>query len=845
MQQAGTSFQLAPPNMHRTNAAEKAIDTWKCHFISGLSSVDPNFPMHLWCRLIHQATTTLNLLRPSRINPRLSAEAQLNGAFDFNRSPLAPPGTRILVHETPANRGTWSPHGVDGWYLGAAPEHYRCYRVYVTKTAAERIAKTVQFFPHNCAMPKLSSADAALRAAKELLEALRNPSPAAPFATLGQAQLQAIHKLADIFGTVTAPSPRVTPVSVTVASPPMPTPRQAATPPRVPALPNFIQPDLDDPVMHRYPLRSHANTAVLQSPPQANVVIDALTGQAHEYRHLITGPNQALWRQALANDLGRLAQGVGTRMATGTNTIFFIPRHRVPAGRKVTYGRLVATIRPNKDETHRVRVTVGGDRLDYPGLTTTQCASLTTTKCLLNSTLSTPNAKFMVLDIKNFYYGTPMDRYEYMKLPLALIPEEIIAQYDLLALAHDGNVYIEIQKGMPGLKQAGRIANDRLTLHLAKFGYSPVARTPSLWQHATLPIMFSLVVDDFGVKYTGDTSAQHLIHALRQLYKISIDLEGTLYLGLTLKWDYKNRTVDVSMPGYIPEALHRFQHPKPTRRQDAPHQWSKPTYGASVQYATNPDDTPVLPAKALRFVQQVVGTLLYYAMAVDNTMLVALGSIAATQSCATTSTFDETIWLLNYAASNPNATVRYFASNMVLHIHSDASYLSEPKARSRAGGHYFLSNRPVSPLKPPLTPPSLNGPVFTLSRIMRNVMGSAAEAEIGATYLNGQEVIPIRTTLAEMGHPQPPTPMQVDNSTAEGFANDTIKQKRSKAIDMRFYWIKDRTRQGQFLVYWRPGITNLADYHTKHHSPAHHRLVRPSFLHPTEQLAHLVIALLL
>ena len=89
---AGTKYQLAPPNMHQTNAAEKAIDTWKCHFIAGLSSLDPAFPMHLWCRLISQATTTLNLMRPSRINPCLSAEAQLNGAFDFNRSPLAPPG---------------------------------------------------------------------------------------------------------------------------------------------------------------------------------------------------------------------------------------------------------------------------------------------------------------------------------------------------------------------------------------------------------------------------------------------------------------------------------------------------------------------------------------------------------------------------------------------------------------------------------------------------------------------------------------------------------------------------------------------------------------------------------
>jgi hypothetical protein len=122
---AGTTYQLAPPNMHQTNAAKKAIDTWNYHFIAGLSSLDPSFPMHLWCRLISQATTTLNLLRPSRINPRLSAEAQLNGAFDCNRSLLAPPGTRVLVHETPANRRTWAPHGVDGWYLGAAPEHYR------------------------------------------------------------------------------------------------------------------------------------------------------------------------------------------------------------------------------------------------------------------------------------------------------------------------------------------------------------------------------------------------------------------------------------------------------------------------------------------------------------------------------------------------------------------------------------------------------------------------------------------------------------------------------------------------------------------------------------------------
>ena len=116
---------------------------------------------------------------------------------------------------------------------------------------------------------------------------------------------------------------------------------------------------------------------------------------------------------------------------------------------------------------------------------------------------------------------------------------------------------------------------------------------------------------------------------------------------------------------------------------------------------------------------------------------------------------------------------------------------------------------------------------------MSNVMGLAAEAKIVAVYINSQEAVPIRTLLLELGHPQPATPIQVENSTSCGFANDSINQKRSKAIDMRFYWIRDRTSQCQFLIYWQPGITNLGNYHTKHQSPAHHQLMRPTYLHTT------------
>ena len=113
----------------------------------------------------------------------------------------------------------------------------------------------------------------------------------------------------------------------------------------------------------------------------------------------------------------------------------------------------------------------------------------------------------------------------------------------------------------------------------------------------------------------------------------------------------------------------------------------------------------------------------------------------------------------------------------------------------------------------------LNGPILNISQIMRNIMSSAAEAETGSLFINTKTGYVLRNTLEDMGHKQPPTPVQIDNSTTAGFVQRTIKVKRSKAFDMRFYWIQDRVDQKQFLVYWRPGRLNLADYFTKFHPP--------------------------
>jgi hypothetical protein len=124
----------------------------------------------------------------------------------------------------------------------------------------------------------------------------------------------------------------------------------------------------------------------------------------------------------------------------------------------------------------------------------------------------------------------------------------------------------------------------------------------------------------------------------------------------------------------------------------------------------------------------------------------------------------------------------------------------------------------------------INGSIATIAKIIKNVCSSAAEAEIAALFMNAKHALPLRTTLEELGHPQPATPIFTDNSTAHGVINGTVKQNRSKAIDMRFYWLRDRVKQGQFTVHWAPGATNLADYYTKHHSPAHHKNTRPIYM---------------
>jgi hypothetical protein len=227
---------------------------------------------------------------------------------------------------------------------------------------------------------------------------------------------------------------------------------------------------------------------------------------------------RADWSHSSANEFGRLAQGIGGRIK-GTDTIRFVSKTAVPPDRykDVTYGKFVCEIKPNKSEIHRTCLTVGGDKVNYPDDVGTPTADLLLVKTHLNSVISTRNARYMTLDIKNFYLNTPMPRYEYVRLKQDDIPKEVIDEYNLHEkITPDGYIYVEVRKGMYGLPQAGLLAQELLEKRLKEHGYTQSKTVLGLWNHNTRSITFTLVVDDFGVKYVKKEDVENLISVLKQ-----------------------------------------------------------------------------------------------------------------------------------------------------------------------------------------------------------------------------------------------------------------------------------------------------------------------------------------
>ena len=173
-----------------------------------------------------------------------------------------------------------------------------------------------------------------------------------------------------------------------------------------------------------------------------------------------------------------------------------------------------------------------------------------------------------------------------------------------------------------------------------------------------------------------------------------------------------------------------------------------PSNMAPVSKQTMVNTSPLLSPANIKFIQQFAGTLIYYSQAIDPPMAVALSSIVAWQANGAENVLSACCQLLEYIATCPNATICFLANNMILAEHSDVSYLSEFMGKSRARGHYFLTNNKHT---------FNNGPILTLSSIIKHVVGLAAKAELVVLFYNCKQTMPLQVTRTKMGHAQPKT----------------------------------------------------------------------------------------
>ena len=528
-------------------------------------------------------------------------------------------------------------------------------------------------------------------------------------------------------------------------------------------------------------------------------------GKALRYFKALKGDERKLWILAHEDELDRLI--------IRKKQMRFIRQSEKEKGRKESYWNPQLTKKLKNDViTHRIRGCVGGDVNDFTGNTTAYTASLPTVKLLFNGVISEKDAKIMTLDIKDFFLHGSSGRNEYMRIPLSYFTENDMIKYDIKSFIKDSDksVLVEIHGNMYGLVNAAIVAQEGLVKLLNENNFYET-NTPQLYKHQTLNIQFTLVVDDFAVKYTNKEDAELLIKVLEKQYDVSADWEGKLYLGMTIDINRtdsnpQNHTLTLSMNGYIQRMLERLNLGPYKSNVNSPMVYSAPIYGQKVQYIDT-DDSDIIDADKIHLIKQGVGGFLYYCRAVGYDFYTTVSKLSSRQANPTEKIWKEFLHLLNYANTWPDSYLVFKASDMVLILDGDVSYLSESNSRSRGGGIAFCGRKN--------DPEFINGAIDVLSIILPTVVASTCEGEYATSFVMAQLGMPLRVNLRDMGYPQDRTIITTDNKCAEGIANKTMKLKRSRSMDMRYHWLQDRVKQGDYAVKWRKGTKSLADFFTK------------------------------
>jgi hypothetical protein len=458
--------------------------------------------------------------------------------------------------------------------------------------------------------------------------------------------------------------------------------------------------------MHHMTTAETANFVALCSAlshkdnPLALSVLDPTTGNMLEHCQLQRNPQyKTTWDTLYPNELGRLCQGIGSgeaphsKCVAGTDTFFCINYHNIQLHKRkeTCHTMVVSEVHPDKEDPNRTRITIGGSCICYLGNTVTNTASLELLKLLRNSVLSRKGACLSSIDLKNFYLDTPMPEPDYVCIKILDIPNKFIDKYKITGLDQDGWIYFEIYQGCYGRLQAGILANDLLCSCLEVKDFYEVALALGLWCHKWRPIQYCLIIDNFGVKYVGLEHFNYLLSILKKFHGVQYNMAGDKFAGMDIEWNRAARCCHISLPGYISMLLLKFKYPHPAKPRLSPCRCLPIACSAKSHITPDPDSSELLHASCKRLMQEIVGSLLYYARAVDNKLLIVLSTITACQAKATVATEQVVELVLDYVATYPNDGIVYCASNMILCVHADAGFLKDTNSCSRAGAHIYLS----------------------------------------------------------------------------------------------------------------------------------------------------------
>jgi hypothetical protein len=544
-------------------------------------------------------------------------------------------------------------------------------------------------------------------------------------------------------------------------------------------------------------------------------------GQTYRYSSARLGTDGAKWTAASEAEFIRLVET--------HETMEFISEHEIPAGTKMMYYNPVLTKKlKNGEYVYRVRGTAGGNNSSYEGDTAAYVADMTTFKILCNKTISDEGKRMSTADISDMYLHSQLEEPEYMWIRLCDIPPATIQHFDIKSRTALGatKVAVRIKGGMYGLPQAGLLAQKKLVKVLYDNDYYMCKSTICLFKHRTLATEFVLTVDDFAISHKP-SELQHLLDALKSVYPITFETGTHIidYIGFKAEFNYDIpiRTCKLSMPGYMKAACDRFGI-HPTTNTHNPELFIPIVYGSKAPQLAKQDVSPALSPADKTLVQQIVGVVLWYARGVDGTMLKAVNTVGSAQANPTEAVKAAALQILYYGHTYPNASITYRASDMILSIDADASYLGETGARSRAASTFkFVTLK---------DPDYENGLIECISTIIPTIVTGAAEAEYAGLFIAGQTGLAYRYTLHDLHCPQPArgTRITCDNLTSGKIAHRKWKQKRSKPMDMRYHWVRDRCDLKDFYIEWRKGELSIADLLTKSHPTTHFLSMRKHYV---------------